>query len=130
MSQELGLAIMFNNYMHDVATALLLASAIAAWLLARGYAEHGSGAGVGEYFLYVYHRLTRLAVGALAWIILGGVPRLWAYREFEWANAAGNEQVHALVAKHVVAFILVGVGAYFWARLRATAKGAREGSGQ
>jgi len=117
LSPGLGLAVMMNNYLHDVATALLVGSAVALWALLR---EHRAddGPGAGRYLLRAEARLRRLALVALGWIVLGGVPRAYFFESFEWANAVGKAQVPALVAKHVVIFLLVGLGAWGWRRLR------------
>jgi hypothetical protein len=37
MSPLAGVAIMMNNYLHDVATALLAASAVALWVMLRHF---------------------------------------------------------------------------------------------
>lgn len=116
MSPKLGVLIMMNNYFHDVATALLLASGVAIWVMFRKYEDHNTPE-VKEYFLRIYRGITRLAQFSLAWIILGGIPRTIFYKDFEWANAVGKNQVPALIVKHILAFIIVGTGAYVWLKL-------------
>ncbi len=118
MSPAAGIALMMNNYLHDVATALLAASAFALWVMLRRYESGARGPDSARYFLEIQRSMARLARLSLAWIVLGGIPRTIWYGEFEWANAAGRGQVAALVAKHVVAFALVAWGAAFWLRLR------------
>jgi hypothetical protein len=44
------------------------------------------------------------------WTLLGGWIRGITYREYEWMEAAGREQVPVLVLKHVILFALVVVG--------------------
>lgn len=117
ISPELGLAIMMNNYFHDVATALLAGSAVALWAMVRRY-EPSDGPGAGRYLLRIHRSMTALARFALAWIVLGGVPRLVFFMDFEWANAVGKLQVPALVLKHVLIFTAVGLGAALWLKLR------------
>lgn len=116
MSPALGVIIMLNNYFHDVATALLLASGITMWIVLKRL-EDGNGRAVNEYFLRIYRGITGLAKFALGWILLGGIPRTLFYKDFEWANAAGRAQIPALIVKHILAFIFVGAGAYLWIRL-------------
>lgn len=119
MSPPFALALMMNNYLHDVATALLAASAFASWVLLRRYEAGPRGADAARYFLEIQRAMVKLARFSLAWIVLGGIPRTIWYADFEWANAAGRGQVAALVVKHVVAFVLVAFGVAFWRRLRA-----------
>jgi hypothetical protein len=118
MSPAAGIALMMNNYLHDVATALLASSAFALWVMLRRWEASGGGDEAARYFLSIQRSMARLARVSLAWIVLGGIPRTIWYGDFEWANAAGRGQVAALVAKHVVAFALVGLGVSGWLRLR------------
>lgn len=117
MSETSGVILMMNNYFHDVATALLLASSIAMWVIYRKFGE-STDAGVREYFLRLYDSITLLARFSLAWIILGGIPRTIFYTEFEWSHYAGRSQVPALIVKHILAFVFVGSGAYIWLKIR------------
>jgi len=125
MSPELGLLIMTNNYMHDVATGLLLASGFALWAMLRIQGPTDPEPPVARYFLAIYKHMTRLAIFSLVWIILGGIPRLITYEEFEWANAAGRSQVPALIGKHILAFTFLGGGVYLWMGLRRRARAMR-----
>ncbi len=125
MSPAAGVALMMNNYFHDVATALLGASGFALWVMLRRWEQAGGGPDGGRYFLAIHRSMTRLARFSLAWIVLGGIPRTIFYREFEWANAAGRAQVAALVVKHVLAFGFVGGGAWLWVKLKARVREVR-----
>jgi hypothetical protein len=118
MTPAAGIALMMNNYFHDVATALLLASAFALVVLLRRFEAGPRGPDAARYFLEIAERMKGLARFSLAWIVLGGIPRTIWYGEFEWANAAGRGQVVALVVKHVIAFGFVAAGVVLWARLR------------
>jgi hypothetical protein len=118
MSPAAGVAIMMNNYFHDVATALLAASAVALWVMLRRYEATPRGADAARYFLELQGAMAKLARFSLAWIVLGGIPRTIFYVDFEWANAAGRSQVPALLVKHVIAAVFVVGGAMFWRRLR------------
>jgi hypothetical protein len=117
MTPAAGIALMMNNYLHDVATALLAASGFALLAMLRVWERDGSRESA-RFFLAIHARMARLARVSLAWIVLGGIPRTLFYTEFEWANAAGRGQVVALGVKHVVALVLVVLGASLWIRLR------------
>jgi len=117
ISPELGLAIMMNNYFHDVATALLIGSAVAMWSMVRQY-DPVDGPEAGRLVLRLHASMTKLARGALVWIVVGGIPRTIFYMDFEWSNAVGKMQVPALVLKHVLIFTMVGAGAWLWLKLR------------
>lgn len=114
MSPLLGVFIMMNNYFHDVATALLAASGVVIWVIVKRYDSAAKTQETTEYFLRIYKSSTKLAKISLAWILIGGIPRTIFYKEFEWANAVGKNQIPALIVKHILVFIFVGIGVYIW----------------
>jgi hypothetical protein len=117
ISPGLGVAIMMNNYFHDVATALLAASAFTLHAIIRVQTALNTPTAT-VFFL----RTHRLMVGffrfALWWIVIGGIPRTIFYKSFEWANAADKLQVPALMVKHVLMFVLVVWGVYAWRKMQ------------
>jgi hypothetical protein len=125
MSQTAGIMLMMNNYFHDVATALLLASGVAMWVIYKRFGDSDNPE-VRDYFLRLYRSITFLARFSLAWIIIGGIPRTYFYKEFEWAQYAGKGQIPALIVKHVLAFTFVGSGVYVWLKIRSKVKDIRE----
>ncbi len=124
MSPTIGVFIMMNNYFHDVATALLFAGGVAMWIIASRLEDRPERP-VARYFISLYEGMTRLVHVAIIWIILGGIPRTIFYTRFEWANAAGKGQVPALIVKHILMFLLVGLGAWLWIRLARRVKDIR-----
>jgi hypothetical protein len=125
MSETSGVILMMNNYFHDVATALLLASAIAMWVIYKKFGDSDKPE-VRDYFIRLYGSLTFLVRFSLAWIILGGIPRTIFYTEFEWAHFAGKSQIPALIIKHILAFIFVVTGAHIWLKIRRKVKEIKE----
>jgi hypothetical protein len=117
ISPGLGVAIMMNNYFHDVATALLIASAFALHAVVRIHASMETPEAT-VFFLKTYYLMVKLFHFALWWVILGGVPRTIFYTSFEWANAADNLQVPALMVKHVLIVTAVVWGIIAWRRLK------------
>lgn len=124
ISPTLGILILMNNYLHDVATALLAASAFVLYAVYRIEGECG-GPGATEFFLKTYRRMVTLARFSLAWIIIGGIPRTIFYTRFEWANAAGKGQVPALIVKHILIVICVAGGVWGWRKLKAKVESLR-----
>lgn len=108
----LAIAVIINNYLHDVATAVLLSSAIIVFVLWRS----AQGAR-REALVAVYPTLTRLARVALGWIVVGGIPRAIFFTRFEWDPAVTHGIVPALVVKHVLMVAAVAVGAVMWVRV-------------
>jgi hypothetical protein len=116
-----GVVLMMNNYFHDVATALLMASGVALWFIVKRY-DNGASRETTEYFLRVYRGMTSLAKFSLYWILIGGVPRILFYREMEWQTALDHAQIPALIVKHILAFTFVGMGVHLWLKFNKRVK--------
>ncbi len=78
----------------------------------------------------VVQGIVRVGYGALVWTLVFGYVRGLTYRKYEWAEAAGRDQVTALVVKHIFLVILVIVGCVMLYRLHRLGKvGDREAAG-
>jgi uncharacterized membrane protein len=110
-----SILIIMNNYFHDVATAVLLGSAVVLWVLGRN-AENGGPAEKAA-LARAYSTLTRFAWGAIAWIVVGGIPRTIFFTRYEWDPAVVKGIVPALALKHILMFTAVVVGAFMWRRV-------------
>ena len=117
-SPPLGVAVMMNNYFHDVATALLAASAFCLYAAHRVQESIGTP-GAALFFLKTHRIMVKFFRFAFWWIILGGVPRTVFYASFEWNHFADRQQVPALIVKHVLMTVLVVWGVVAWRRLKA-----------
>lgn len=116
MNEISGVLLMMNNYFHDVATALLLGSGFAMWVMYKRFVKEGTGDISSVRTMYA--GMSKLAIFALVWILIGGIPRTIYYSEFEWAAAAGRGQVKALIVKHILMFVCLGWGGCLWFRLK------------
>lgn len=124
-----SIVIIINNYFHDLATGLLLSSAVILWVLGRN-AERG-GPDERRALARAYPTLRRFAWGAFVWIILGGIPRTIFFTRYEWDPAVINGIVPALMVKHVFMVTVVIIGALMWRRMAKVARAeiAESGSG-
>ena len=119
----MAILVMFSNYFHDLATAIFAVSAVIAYLLQRSLAMQTAPASVQP----VVRGVQRMGYYSLAWTLLFGAIRGITYREYEWVEAAGRNQVPALVVKHVFLVALVITGVVFLYKLRQL-RGAAEGA--
>lgn len=131
----LKVAIMLNNYFHDLATALLMTSGIAAFYLAKTVETAKTKEAI-NLFANLFQKFTAVGRGAFVWIIVAGAIRLAAFNTYEWQDAVGKNQVPALIVKHLLLFAVVGTGIYAWrqvskkvAEIKATVNHKREKSG-
>lgn len=116
MTSTAGILIMTINYSHDIATAFLAVSGVMMLFLSK---MHPSSAGreTDLFFVRICELIRKSARYSLEWILVAGVPRIIFYMQFEWSTMAGDLQVIAIVIKHIVMFLLVGMGLYYWLRL-------------
>ncbi len=108
--------IMAATYSHDIATALLAVSGATLWIMSA-YFPTNAAPGTARYCIAAYQNVTKLAKYSLWWILGAGVPRIVFYTDYEWSSKAGELQVVAIIIKHIVMFLLVGTGLFFWNRL-------------
>jgi len=106
-----GILIIMNNYFHDVATAVLLGSAIIMWVMGRQAERTPGDSAVLARF---YPTLTKFAWGAVAWIVVGGIPRTIFFTRYEWDPAVVKGIVPALIVKHSLMAIAVVAGVLLW----------------
>jgi hypothetical protein len=109
----MAILVMLNNYLHDLATAVFAVSAVAAYLLRRSLAMQAAPATVQP----LLQGIVRIGYFSLAWTLFFGFIRGLTYRQYEWAEAAGRDQVAALLVKHVILASLVIAGCVFLYRL-------------
>ena len=103
-----------------MATATLLSSAVILYVLGR-QAQRG-GADERRAFARAYRTLTRFAWGALAWIIIGGIPRTIFFNQYEFIPAETKGIVADLIIKHVLLVSAVIAGSIMWVRIGKIAK--------
>ena len=117
MTETIAVLVMLNNYVHDVATGLLLISAL--WLgWSAGDLGESPSAEAVDVFKRGYRRCTWFLWGSLSVIIVTGAIRMATFMRFEWQPALGKGLVPVLVLKHLLFFALLGAGAFAWMRIR------------
>jgi len=121
MSPAANILIMTMNYSHDIATAFLAVSGMMMLFLSRMYPAP-AGKEPDLFFISTYEAIRKSARYSLEWILIAGVPRVIFYMQFEWSSMAGDLQVIAIVVKHIVMFLLVGMGLFYWFRLEKRVK--------
>jgi putative copper export protein len=103
---------MISNYFHDLAVAFLFSSFILFAIIYNSYIGFDESDDLRTFLKKIYNYFSKVIIAAWGWIIIGGVIRTLNYREYEWLPAVGRKQIAALVVKHIVLVILVGLGAY------------------
>ncbi|MDT8316483.1 MAG: hypothetical protein RQ824_00640 [bacterium] len=121
----MGVFVMMNNYFHDVATAMLLVASILMMYMIREVERHAN-IETKRFFVDVYPKMSHIIGGTIVFIFMAGIVRTFTYEEFEWANAVGNEQVPAIIVKHVLVVVFLIVGLRGWFRVHKRVKEMKE----
>lgn len=100
-----------NNYFHDVATAMLLACAIVLWAIRKAEIPGGDSV-ANEYASAMRRSVMHMVWFSVAWIAVSGVIRTTTVEEFEWKNFVDKGLEAGLIAKYVIAVVMMAVGVY------------------
>lgn len=99
----MAILILLNNFMHDFSAAGWIFSSVLLWLLLR------RGYPASEMLAELYTWIRMLMICSVVGIVLFGLVRAAAYRQYEWNAAAGDAQITVLIVKHL---LLTGV--FIW----------------
>lgn len=110
MSEPFAVFLLMNNYFHDVATAMLLACGIVMWALLKAGSSVSEN-GASAYASAMLRSVTRLVRFSVAWIVASGVIRIATIESFEWKNFTDKGLEAGLIAKYVIAVVMMAVGA-------------------
>jgi hypothetical protein len=116
MDQLPSVLLTINNYLHDMATVMLMASGVVMWYIVRRFENTGSPEARSLMFS-LYDRLSKVVTVSLIWIAAGAVPRILTFSTFESANALAEGRLPGLIVTQIVAFLVVIGGACIWISL-------------
>jgi hypothetical protein len=124
MNPALTTCIAINNFLHDLASGIPLASGVAMWVVVSQYEKNGNNE-TGMLMLRLYQGISRIFLVSLVLITLGAIPRILTFTKFESANALSNHNVTGLIAVHVTIFAAVMGGTFLWIALTRKVKRLR-----
>lgn len=110
MSEPFAVFLLMNNYFHDVATAMLLACGIVMWAILKAGSSVSEN-GASAYASAMLRSVIRLVRFSVAWIVASGVIRVATIESFEWKNFTDKGLEAGLIAKYVIAVVMMAVGA-------------------
>jgi hypothetical protein len=99
----MAIFILLNNFMHDFSAAGWIFSSVLLWLLLRRELQ------ADRVLAITYSEIRMLMKYSVVGIVIFGLVRALAYRQYEWSAAAGDAQVTVLIVKHI---LLTGV--FLW----------------
>ncbi len=124
----LAVAVLLNNYFHDLSVALFTCAL--AGLAALWRAAPRAGEAAKPVIAALDRAGRRIAIWSFAGILLFGAVRALAFMDYEWLPAARRGIVPALAVKHVVLVGLLGVALAAALRARRAGESALEGGGR
>jgi len=116
MDPVLATLLMLNNYCHDIATAMLMASGTVMWFILRRIGNNASPE-IRSFMFSLYAGISKIVTFSLIWLAAGAVPRILTFSTFEFADAIAKGRLTGLMAKHISALAMVLGGAYLWISL-------------
>ncbi len=116
MDPVLAALLMLNNYCHDIATAMLMASGMIMWIILRRLGNTESPE-VRSFMFSLYAGISKIVTFSLIWLAAGAVPRILTFSTFEFADALAKNHLPGLIAEHLSAFAMVLGGSYLWISL-------------
>ncbi len=106
---------MLNNFLHDLGAAGWLFGSLLLWSVLGKETHDGAAHQVVADLLKTIQRYMRYSLGAL---VVFGVIRALAYKEYEWNSAAGQGQVTLLIVKHIILVLVFVWGLVYYLRAR------------
>ena len=111
----MALIILLNNFLHDFSAAGWIFCTVILWSMLRYKIPRDEANKIIKSMLKTILLLMRLS---LAGIVLFGVVRALAYKEYEWSAAAGESQVLLLIVKHFILTVVFVVGLVYYLKAR------------
>ncbi len=108
--------LIINNFCHDIATSMLMASGVAMWVIIRRF-ENAANPGGMSLLFSLYRSISKIVTFSLIWIAAGAIPRILTFSTFEFANAFANNRLPGLIARYAVSITMTIAGAFLWISL-------------
>lgn len=106
ITPTIGIAIMMNNFFHDLSVAMFGCAIGALFLLARERQANGD-----SNITALLDRFERFSTKTAKWsfifILLFGAVRSAAFKQFEYLPMAEKGQIAALIVKHILFAVLI-----------------------
>ncbi len=106
--------------MHDFSAAGWIFCTVLLWSMLKNTIPAGDCEKIITGMLKTILLLMRLSAGG---IVVFGIVRALAYKEYEWSAAAGESQVILLIVKHIILTFVFVVGLVFYRKARKIIKG-------
>ena len=109
----MALIILLNNFFHDFSAAGWLFGSIILWSILKKLPEDDN---LSEIVVSIIKTTLNLMKFSIAGIIIFGIVRALAYKQYEWSAAAGQSQVTLLIVKHVLFTVIFFLGLVYFLR--------------
>ena len=109
----MAIVILLNNFLHDFSAAGWLFTTVVLWsILRKKNLDDTNRTAIAD----ILKTLLVLMRISLAGIVIFGLVRAIAYRDYEWSEAAGNSQITLLIVKHIILTIIFVPGLIYYVK--------------
>ena len=117
----MAILVLLNNFMHDFSAAGWLFATVLLYLIQKKYPDQLKAS---KSFAGLANTILTLTRFCLAGIIIFGLGRALAYKNYEWNPIAGQGQVTLLLIKHVIFAIVFIAGSVCYLKAASTIRKA------
>jgi len=109
--------VLLNNFMHDFSAAGWIFCSVLLLIILRSLPEtfkNRRGDDLYTVIVKILRSIRLFMLLSLAGIIIFGIVRALAYKQYEWSAAAGDAQITLLIVKHLILTIVFAGGIYYY----------------
>ncbi|MEN8222972.1 MAG: hypothetical protein ABFR36_06895 [Acidobacteriota bacterium] len=111
--------VLLNNFMHDFSAAGWIFCSILLLTIIRSLPDSFEERGGDELYEVIEKMLKSVRLFmlfSLAGIVIFGIVRAFAYKQYEWSAASGDVQIILLIIKHILLTIVFAGGIYYYVK--------------
>jgi hypothetical protein len=111
----LAILVLLNNFLHDFSAAGWLFAATILYVLFRRVIEESV---VDDKVLETLKIILLLMNFSFVGIVVFGIIRTMAYKNYEWSQMAGQSQITLLIVKHTILTVAFAFGLVYYIKAR------------
>ncbi|MDA8079384.1 MAG: hypothetical protein M0Z79_10655 [Nitrospiraceae bacterium] len=116
MNSSVSALIALNNYIHDMAIAMLAASGAVLWIVLSRQGSAASTASL-QTLVRLHRSMSHVVIFCLVLITACAIPRILFFRSLELARAVEDRFTAGLTARHILSLITVVAGVWLWMKV-------------
>ena len=111
--------VLLNNFLHDFSAAGWIFCSLLFFIILQSlpvtFKERRED-DLYKVIIKILRSVRMFMLLSFAGIVIFGMVRAFAYRQYEWSAAAGDAQITLLIVKHIILTIVFAGGIYYYIR--------------